>query len=108
MAKFYGKVGYAVTTETSPGVWTDGITEYYYYGDLVRDTNSKWSPGDSINDDLTISNAISVIADPYMYQHYHEIKYVEFEGMLWKVTSIEVKRPRLIMSLGGIWNGEQA
>ena len=101
-------VGYAVNNETAPGVWVDEIIERQYYGDLVRDTTSKWSAGDSINDNLTFSNAISVVADPYMYEHYHEIKYVEFEGGIWKVASVEKKRPRLILTLGGIWNGEQA
>lgn len=106
MAKFYGKVGYAISAETSPGVWTDSITEKQYYGDLVRDTTSKWQSGDSINDNLTINNSISIVADPFAYQHYYEIKYVEFQGCLWKVTSIEVKRPRLVLTLGGIYNGE--
>ena len=107
MAKFYGRVGYAVSAETAPGVWTDSITDRNYQGDLVKDTSSKWIPTDELNDNMTISNSISIVADPFAYQHFHEIKYVEFEGILWKVTSIEVKRPRLILNLGGVWNGEQ-
>jgi len=106
MAKYYGKVGYALSAETAKGVWTDTITERQYYGDLVRDTTSKWSQGDSINDNLVITNSISIVADPFAYQHFFQIKYAEFEGVLWKVNSVEVKRPRLILNLGGVYNGE--
>ena len=106
MAKFYGPIGYAETVETRPGVWTDRITERKYSGDVIRNA-SKWSTSsDSTNDDLNINNQISIIADPFAYQNFHTMKYVEFMGTKWKITSVEVKYPRLILSVGGVYNGQ--
>lgn len=108
MAKFYGPVGYAEPVETTPGIWEDQITERNYSGDVVRNT-SRWSTSsDSTNDDLNISNQISIVADPFAYQKFHLMKYVEYMGTKWKITSVEVKYPRLILSIGGIYNGKQA
>lgn len=106
MAKYYGKIGYAMSAETSPGIWTDSITERQYYGDLVRNTTSKWEKGEGLNDNLVITNSISIVADPFAYQHFHCMKYIQFAGQLWKITSVEVQRPRLILTLGGLYNGE--
>lgn len=107
MAKFYGKIGYAVTTETKPGVWTDQITERSYYGDVIRHTRN-WSYSDGVNDDLTINNQFSILADPFAYQNFHLMKYIEFMGTKWKITYTEVQYPRLILTVGGEYNGKQA
>ena len=107
MAKFYGKIGYSTTEETAPGVWEENVTERSYYGDLIRNTR-RYQSTDQVNDDLNISNEISILADPYAYENFHSMKYVEFMGAKWKVTSIEVQYPRLILSVGGVYNGEQA
>lgn len=107
MAKFYGRVGYSVTEETRPGIWTNAITEHTYYGDVLKDS-TKWQSGKDLNDDLTVNNRISILADQYAYQHFSQIKYVEWMGALWKVTNVEVQRPRLILTIGGVYNGEQA
>ena len=105
MAKFYGAIGYAETVETSPGVWTDEIIERLASGDEIR-PNSTWTSNpDSTNDDLKINKKISIVADPYALSHYSSIKYVEFMGAKWKVTNVEPNRPRLILTLGGLYNG---
>ena len=107
MAKFYGAIGYAETVETSPGVWIDRIIERYSYGDVIRNT-SRWSTSpDSINDDLNINNQISILADAYAVDHFHSMKYVEFMGAKWKITNVEVQRPRLILSVGGVYTDGQ-
>jgi hypothetical protein len=103
MGKFYGKIGYAETIETTPGVWQESITERSYFGDVLRDT-SKMREGKNLNDDLTIDNRLSVVADPYAYQKFHSMRYVEWMGALWKITNIEVQRPRLILTIGGVYN----
>lgn len=108
MAKWYGVVGYAETTETKPGVWKDVITERTYSGDITRNNNRWYGSSDSTNDDLSISNQLSILADPYAYQNFHSIKYAEFMGTKWKVTTVETRYPRLLLTLGGVWNGEQA
>lgn len=109
MAKFYGRVGYAVCGEypEGSGIWIDEIVERKYMGELIRNT-SRWQNSGNVNDDLTIANRISILADPFAYNNFNQIKYAEYLGVLWKVETIEVERPRLILTLGGEWNGEQA
>lgn len=108
MAKWFGTVGYVETAETSPGVWTENITEREYYGDVISN-NTRWSANsNSTNDDLNINHRISILADPFAYEKFHALKYVEFMDAKWEITNIEVQRPRLVLSIGGVYNGEQA
>lgn len=102
--KFYGKVGYAENSETSQDVWDDSIIERMYVGDVLSN-NRRANNGESVNDNLDISNRISVVADAFAYEHFFNMKYVEWMGTLWKIQSVEVQRPRLILSLGGVYNG---
>lgn len=104
--KYYGTVGYAVTAEKQdqPGVWEDTITERFYYGEVIK-LYSKWQNSGNLNDNLTIGNAISILADAFAIQNFSLIKYVTLEGVKWKVTNVEVQRPRLILTLGGEYNG---
>ena len=105
MAKWYGKVGYSETVETSPGVWKPQDTVREYYGDVIRNT-TKWAVNsDSTNDDLTVNSQISIIADPFANNKFHSMKWIEFMGARWKVTSVEPQPPRLLLTLGGVWNG---
>lgn len=106
MARYCGVVGYIESVETTSGVWTDKTTEIIYTGESIR-INSRWSnSSDSTNDDLSINTQLSVIADPFAYQNFNHIKYAEFMGVKWKVTNIDVQRPRLILTLGGEYNGK--
>ena len=107
MAKWYGKVGYVTTEETEPGIWATKVTEVLYSGDLLKNI-SKWVTSNKVNDDLNVANQISIIADPFAYQNFSSIKYVEFMGAMWEVSSAEVQYPRLILTVGGVYNGEQA
>lgn len=104
MAKFYGKIGYGETTERTPGVWVDEIIERDYYGDVIRNTR-RLNETDKINYDLSVGNSISVVADAYANEHFFAIRYVQWAGTRWTVTEVEVQRPRLILSLGGVYNG---
>jgi len=105
MAKFYGKIGYAgASIETSPGIWEPEITELDYAGDVIKDVRQSRS-GENINDNLTISNVISIVADPFAYANFHTMRYVKWMGASWKITNIDVQRPRLILTIGGIYNG---
>lgn len=103
MAKFYGSVGYAITEETSPGVWVEQITEKLYYGEVSRNTRRLESAG-NLNDDVNVSNELSIVADPFAYKNFHSMRYVEFMGAMWKITNIEVQFPRLILTIGGLYN----
>lgn len=103
MARWAGKVGFETSVETEPGIWEEQINERKYYGDLNRNARRLESSG-SINDNVNISNEISFLADPYAKENFHAIRYVEFMGTKWKVSNIDVQFPRLILSLGGIYN----
>ena len=105
MNKYYGIVGYAIPTEIRPGVWDDVIVERKYYGDVIRNTKRWDTTTEGVNDNLNISNSISIVADPYAYNHFFGIKYLEWCGALWKVTEVEVQMPRLNLSIGGVYNG---
>ena len=107
MAKWFGKIGYAETVETTPGVWKEKIAVRDYYGDLTRNTRRLQS-ADKVNDDLNISNEPSIVSDPYAINNFHSTRYAEFMGAKWKISNVEVAYPRLILTLGGVWNGEQA
>lgn len=107
MGKFYGRIGYVVTEETSPGIWTERITERNYFGEETRNTN-RLESSVGTNDNINISNELSIVADPYAYENFHAMRYVEFMGALWKINSAEVKRPRILLRLGGVYNGGQA
>lgn len=108
--KFFGKVGYCWTEEGTgerEGIMEDHAEEYDYYGDVLQN-NRRYEQGISVNDDLNITNRISIVADAFAWDHFFAIKYIEWMGQKWKVTSVEVARPRLVLQIGGIWNGPQA
>lgn len=104
MAKYYGVIGYAATVQTEPGIYEEQIIETEYVGEVLRNTR-RLREGSKINDDITISNQISIIADPYASNNFHAMRYVTFMGAKWKVSDVEVQYPRLILTLGGLYNG---
>ena len=103
--KQHGRIGFAVQAETSPGIWTEEITEREYTYDLLR-FSRKTQPSGNVNDDITISNEISIIADAYLNENLYAIRYVTFMGCRWKVESLSVEYPRINLSLGGLYNGQ--
>lgn len=103
MAKFYGIIAYGEPIETTPGVWKEQITERPYYGDLIRNTR-RLQTADQLNDDINVANEISIVSDPFANQNFHSMRYVEFMGAKWKITNVEVQYPRLILTIGGVYN----
>ena len=103
MSKVYVIVGYIEKQETSPGIWENAITEQRYRGDFVRN-KTMWQQSGTLNDDLNISSEISILADAYAYNHFSSIRYVEFMGAKWKVLSASPERPRITLTLGGLYN----
>lgn len=119
MARFFGAVGYGDTVETpistvdeddnveiiaNSGVWIDTITEIEYYGDVIRDIR-RLESGENLNSNIAVNNSISIVADEYAINHFFKIKYVRWAGALWTVTAVESRPPRLILSLGSVYNG---
>lgn len=105
MSKFYGKVGFGLSSQvqTSPGVWEVVPVERNYYGDIIQNNFRNQSNNSTTNDDIVVTNRISIVADPYAHNNFNEIKYVVWRGTKWKVTSVEEQYPRLILSLGGVY-----
>jgi hypothetical protein len=106
MMRFSGEVGYGESVEDpeASGKWVTVITEQKYFGDVIRNTR-QLIPGDKINSDITLGNSISIMADQYAIDNFINIKYVRWAGKLWTVTDVEVRSPRLILSLGSVYNG---
>lgn len=107
MAKFYGVIGYSETKEVCPGVWEEVITERSYFGDVLQ-FGRRWESGEHLNDNLNINNKLSIVADPFACENFHMIRYIEWVGAKWKVTNVEVQFPRLILTVGGVYNEQQA
>jgi len=106
--KWYGKVGFATTVEGPPGIWKDEIVEDSYYGDF-QEHGTRWqSTSSSANDNVGLLNmTLSIVAKAFAMQHFHQIKYITWMGVKWKVTSIKISGPRLILSLGDVWNEDE-
>lgn len=107
MAKFYGPVGYACQEEIRPGVWApENVVEKNHYGE-VRNNFRHQDIQDKVSDDFTISDEISIIADPYAIKNFSNIRYVVYMGTPWKVTSVKLLYPRIKLTLGGVYNGRR-
>lgn len=102
--KWFGKIGYCETVETEPSVYEEKIVERDCYGDLVRNTR-RLTGSDKVNDEMALANTLSVIADPYIQEHFCDIRYVTMYGGKWKVTDANVNYPRIELTLGGLWHG---
>lgn len=105
--RYCGKIGYAMTVkvEDEPGVWTNTIVERKYFGDITRQIRRWDTVADNTNDNVNVNNLLSIVADPFAMDNYQFIRYAEMHNTKWKVTSVEVQYPRLILTLGGVWNG---
>lgn len=102
--RFHGKVGYGETVETSPGVYQETITERDAYGDVIRASRAM-TEGEQVNQSLSVGNSISIVADAYASEHILAMRYVTWQGVRWTVTDVSVERPRLVLSLGEVYNG---
>jgi hypothetical protein len=100
--KWYGQLGYRESVEVEPGVWEDQIIEVNKYGDILRNFSSN-QQGAKINDNISVSNQISIIADPNLLKSFHKIIYITFGGAKWRVSTVEVQYPRLIVTLGSLY-----
>jgi hypothetical protein len=105
MAKFYGKIGFSAgNTEVSPGVWEDTVEERFYKGEVTRNSLS-FREADKVNNDFSVNNSISIIADTYANQNISAMRYVVWMGTHWVISGVDVVSPRLILRLGGVYNG---
>ena len=105
--KWSGTIGFADTSEDAPSVYVEHLTERRYYGDVVEFGRQMQGSG-QINEDVTVGNQLSVLGDPFAQSNLYAMRYVTFLGQKWKVTGVKVQYPRLILTLGGLWNGTTA
>lgn len=108
--KFSGKIGFwEKDIETKPGVYKSMIVEKAYVGDVMRSNRRFQTAQNQQNENLVISNQISVISDLYMQQNWGSIKYVLWNNVRFKVSSVDIGSfPRIILELGGVYNGKNA
>lgn len=105
MAKFCGEIGYSIQYQAKPGVWKTKTEARVYYGDVVKNS-SRWTQSQTTpNDNISLNNQISIIADPFANQNFSSMKYAVYMGIKWKITNVDVQFPRLILTLGGVYNG---
>jgi hypothetical protein len=104
--RFRGAVGFAESQETAPGVWKDIMSEHTYSGDVERDIGRVEPSGDKVNNDIAVNNQISILADAFAANNIKAMRYVRWNGVNWKISSVEVRRPRLVLNIGGLWDGD--
>lgn len=109
MSRFYGPIGFVVQIEDpeDSGIWIEQPIERNYRGE-VRRNYKKWDNGDQLNKNLNVNNTISIVADPYASSHLMAIRYIKWLDGYWEITSVEVNFPRLVLSIGGVYNGPKA
>ena len=106
MARFHDKVGFLIPIDDQrTGLSTNRVVERPYYGKILEHTR-RWESTEHVNDDLSISNQISITANDYAFKHMSCIAYVRFMGGYWKVSSVRIKGPEIVLTLGGVWNGQ--
>mgnify|MGYP007022355883 FL=1 len=103
MTRYHGYVGYAIDVEAYPGVWEEQISEHEYFGDVLKN-RINMQQGSVVNAKITISNSISIIADPFAFEHVYAMRYVTYLGKKWSIVNVSIERPRLILTLGGLYN----
>lgn len=104
MRKFYDLVGFVDTVETEPGIYEEIASEYYYYGDILRNTR-KFEAGGTVNGKVKVNNSISIVADAFAFENFFKMRYIYWMGTKWTITNIEVDRPRLILTIGDEYHG---
>lgn len=108
MARFHDKVGFLIPMDNQiTGISEPVPVEKPYYGRILEHSR-RWDSSDSTNDDLTITNQISITANDYAFKYLSSIAYVRWKKGCWKVSSIRVKGPEIVLTLGGVWNGPTA
>lgn len=102
MAKYHGRIGFAVQEETSPGIWEDVIEWRPYKGDVISNSR-RYDPSENINDDFVLSNRFSIVSDAFLYSHVPAMRCLEYMGSVFKITSVNIERPRVDISVGGVY-----
>lgn len=103
MTKYYDQIGFVDTVETVPGVFEEDVVLRHYSGDVEHNIH-RYRGAEVIHDDVVIGNRVSIIADDYAMNNFFKIKFLCWRGAQWKVQSIEVVPPRILLRMGGLHN----
>ena len=104
MARFSGPIGInRGTVETAPGIIKRNIVEVEVTGE-VRQLKFRW-PEAGMRDGLKAQHVLSVVTPEDSEIDLTEAVYIGWQGRKWSVTSIQYKRPRVELTLGGLYNG---
>lgn len=104
MAKFHGMIGFVSSEETSPGIHNEIVTERAYRGDILRN-NVRWEEASQLNDNLSLNSRVSIVGDAFAYENFPRIRYIKYMGVKWRISTVEIDRPRLVLNLGDVYNG---
>lgn len=105
--KYSGIIGYVITYEDpeAPSVYRTKFVKRKAKGDVL-DLSTRWQKDkDSTNDDIVLSKKISIIMDPFVAKNFSYIRYVTYMGVKWRVESATPQYPRIVLTLGGVYNG---
>lgn len=105
--KFSGEIGFLISTkgETKPGVYKPVIEKKKYVGDVIRNNRINQST-EYQNDNIKLNTKLSIVANMYFVQNYQNIQYVLWNGVMWKVNSVDISTyPKVYIELGGAYNG---
>lgn len=110
MSRFYGAIGFELDQrETAPGIYESSTVEERNYSGMLHKNFRKFeSTANGVNDNMVLENRISIVCDNYMADNWPMIRYAVCNGVKWKVERAEIKRPRIFLTLGGVWNGHTA
>jgi hypothetical protein len=104
MARYWGVIGInRGPVQTSPGILTPKIEEVQVSGEM-RQERLNW-PQAGMREGLSARHVLSVITPEDSDIDFTEAVYISWQGRKWSVTSIQYKRPRVELSLGGIYSG---
>lgn len=103
--KFSGKAGFRIDdVEIEPGVYKPQVVVKAIKGSVVSNSYQHQNSDKSTIDNVRITNQLSIVANQFLNKHITNLMYVEFQGVKWKVESFDIQPPRVVVSLGGVYN----
>lgn len=104
--KFSGKIGFWYgDVEVVPGSYQPKVVEKPYRGDILKMYWNHQPVSNQQNDNITLNNQLSILSDLYLQKNWPSIRYVVWNGTKFKVTKVEPGYPRVILDVGGVYNG---
>lgn len=91
--------------EVRPGVWKMQPEEVTHRAKLLT-YNKDYDSGEEVNDDLKLRNRYEIVMKDKKLD-YQDMRYVIVKGTKWKVSALEFLEVRIIITLGGVYNGGQ-